>query len=275
MNLQHQEHMNIRQNEWKLVKSTAVFEQVNANIIFWDGNLYYEMKRVHSQERGEPSWLKQKHVKIHVPFKYSTLTAEEISLPYCPQGRRIISNQNNGSGTSLVVQWLRFHLPAQRTWSWSLVGEDSTCLGASQSVRHNYWAHVLQILKLMCLEPELCKGEATALWVPPTVKGEEVCSHIYELMCLCSHAAPRSWTQHPLAALAPPLCPQVLCASLNVLYSQKELEGWQVNPRPGLWHNIHEVSRAQRLLSMHVGMWHSFLPRRENSLRSFFFFFYQ
>lgn len=55
MNLQHQEHMNIRQNEWKLVKSTAVFKQVKANIIFWDGNLYYEMKRVRSQERGEPS----------------------------------------------------------------------------------------------------------------------------------------------------------------------------------------------------------------------------
>ena len=72
--------------------------------------------RVHSQERGELSWLKQKRAKIHVPFKYSTLIAEEISLPYCPQGRRIISSQSNGSGTSLVVRWLRFHLPVQRTW---------------------------------------------------------------------------------------------------------------------------------------------------------------
>ena len=156
-------------------------------------------KYIH-KKGGGPSWLTQKRAKIHVPFKYSTLIAEEIYyhiLPYCPQGRRIISNQNNGSGTLLVVQQLRFHFPMQRTWGWSLVGEDSTCLGATQSVRHNYWAHVLQLLKLMWLEPELGKGEATTLWVPPTVKGEG------------RGQFPHLWAHEPLLSC----CSQVLASA--------------------------------------------------------------
>ena len=41
-------------------------------------------------------------------------------------------------GTSLVVQRLRICLPLQGTWVQSLVQEDSTCCGATKSVRHNY-----------------------------------------------------------------------------------------------------------------------------------------
>ena len=41
-------------------------------------------------------------------------------------------------GTSLVVQWLRIHLPMQGTWVQSLVREDPTCHGATKPVRHNY-----------------------------------------------------------------------------------------------------------------------------------------
>ena len=33
-----------------------------------------------------------------------------------------------GLGTSLVVKWLRIHLPVQGTWVPSLVSEDPTCL---------------------------------------------------------------------------------------------------------------------------------------------------
>ena len=47
-------------------------------------------------------------------------------------------------GTSLVVQWLRIHLPVQGTWVWSLVREDPTCRGATKPVRHNYWACALE-----------------------------------------------------------------------------------------------------------------------------------
>ena len=41
-------------------------------------------------------------------------------------------------GTSLVAQWLRIHLPMQRTRVRALVREDPTCRGATKPVRHNY-----------------------------------------------------------------------------------------------------------------------------------------
>ena len=39
---------------------------------------------------------------------------------------------------SLVVQWLRIHLPVQGTWVPSLVWEDPTCCEATKPVHHNY-----------------------------------------------------------------------------------------------------------------------------------------
>ena len=41
-------------------------------------------------------------------------------------------------GTSLVAQWLRIHLPMQRTWVQALVREDTTCHRATKPVHHNY-----------------------------------------------------------------------------------------------------------------------------------------
>ena len=50
------------------------------------------------------------------------------------------SFKNKGEiGTSLVVQWLRIHLPEQGTRVWSLGQEDPTCQGASRPVCCNYW----------------------------------------------------------------------------------------------------------------------------------------
>ena len=40
--------------------------------------------------------------------------------------------------TSLVVQWLRIHLPMQGTQVQSLVWEDSTCRGTTKPVCYNY-----------------------------------------------------------------------------------------------------------------------------------------
>ena len=57
---------------------------------------------------------------------------------------------------SLVAQWLRIHLPMQGIQVRALVREDPTCRGATKPVRHNYWAHMLQLLKPVCLEPVLC-----------------------------------------------------------------------------------------------------------------------
>ena len=58
-------------------------------------------------------------------------------------------------GTSLVAQWLRIHLLMQGTGVLSLVREDPTCHGATKPVRHNYWAHLPQLLKSVRLEPVL------------------------------------------------------------------------------------------------------------------------
>ena len=41
-------------------------------------------------------------------------------------------------GASLVVQWLRIHLPVQGTRVQALVREDPTCRGATKPVHHNY-----------------------------------------------------------------------------------------------------------------------------------------
>ena len=42
--------------------------------------------------------------------------------------------------TSLVVQWLRIHLPMQGTRVWALIREDPTCRGATKPVHHNFWS---------------------------------------------------------------------------------------------------------------------------------------
>ena len=39
--------------------------------------------------------------------------------------------------TSLVVQWLRIHLPMQGTWVQSLVWEDPTCLRVTKPAYHS------------------------------------------------------------------------------------------------------------------------------------------
>ena len=61
----------------------------------------------------------------------------------------INTNQNYTQRTSLVVQWLKIHLPVQRSWVWSLVQEDATCHGAPKPLYHNRWS-------LHALEPVLC-----------------------------------------------------------------------------------------------------------------------
>ena len=82
---------------------------------------------------------------------------------------RVSPGVKNTWRTSLVVQWLRIHLPMQGTRVWALIQEDPTCCGATKPVchnywacalepmSHNYWAHMPQLLKPTCLEPMLHK----------------------------------------------------------------------------------------------------------------------
>ena len=56
----------------------------------------------------------------------------------------IIYSQESVRGTSLVVQWLRIHLPTQGTWIQSLLGElNPSCLGQVSLHTHNYWVQML------------------------------------------------------------------------------------------------------------------------------------
>ena len=50
----------------------------------------------------------------------------------------IISFKDEVVWASLVVQWLRTHLPMQGTQVQALVREDPTCGGATKPVCHNY-----------------------------------------------------------------------------------------------------------------------------------------
>ena len=48
-------------------------------------------------------------------------------------------------GTSLVVQWLRIHLPMQGTWVPSFVWElESHMLQAAKPTGHSYFTHALE-----------------------------------------------------------------------------------------------------------------------------------
>ena len=46
---------------------------------------------------------------------------------------------------SLVVWWLRIHLPVQGMWVWSWIWEDLTCHGATEPMYRNSWACALQL----------------------------------------------------------------------------------------------------------------------------------
>ena len=63
--------------------------------------------------------------------------------------------KNYNSRASLVVQWLRIHLPMRGTRVRVLVREDPTRHGATKPVHHNYWACMPQLLKPVRLEPML------------------------------------------------------------------------------------------------------------------------
>ena len=54
--------------------------------------------------------------------------------------RNKVSSEIPKAGTSLVVQWLRIHPPTQGTGVQSLVREDPTCWGATQSMYHSPWS---------------------------------------------------------------------------------------------------------------------------------------
>lgn len=67
--------------------------------------------------------------------------------------------KKNQLQTSLVVHWLRIHLPMQGTWIQFLLWEDSTYHGATKPVCPNCWAHTLEPL---CSVTREATGEGCA-----------------------------------------------------------------------------------------------------------------
>ena len=51
-----------------------------------------------------------------------------------------LGGKKKDTWTSLVVQWLRIHLPMKGTQVQSLVQEDSTGYGATKPMCHNCWS---------------------------------------------------------------------------------------------------------------------------------------
>ena len=87
-----------------------------------------------------------------------TLSLFRLEVQCCPrEDSKAYRQRSIYLGTSLVVLWIRIHLPMQGTGVPSLIWKDSTCLGATKLVGHNYRANVLQLLKPERLEPVLYK----------------------------------------------------------------------------------------------------------------------
>ena len=94
------------------------------------------------------------HIPLFTKGSFENLKKLFQTYP-CPKLNARVTSNNNGnkkshlktphSQTCLVVQWI---------WI-CLIQKDPTCLGATQPMHHNSWAHALQLLKPVCLEPML------------------------------------------------------------------------------------------------------------------------
>ena len=67
---------------------------------------------------------------------------------------------------TLVVQWIRIHLPVQETCVWSLVQEGPTCHGATKSVLHNYWSLCSRAQELQLRSPHATAPGVCTPWSP-------------------------------------------------------------------------------------------------------------
>ena len=75
---------------------------------------------------------------ISIIFEDNFIHKYIVNLGLIRTGGFHFLDQEFKMGTSLVMQWLRIHLPMQGTRVRALVREDPTCHGATKPVRHNY-----------------------------------------------------------------------------------------------------------------------------------------
>ena len=74
-----------------------------------------------------------------------TRLLEFQELGYFPGSPVVKNPPANAGDTGSILGPGRSHTPR----------EDPTCHGATKPVHHNYWAHMLQLLNPVCLEPML------------------------------------------------------------------------------------------------------------------------
>ena len=88
----------------------------------------------------------------------SRFVRKQVAFNECHSKKYLFFFKNAVVGTSLVVQWLRIHLPVQRTLVQLLVREYSTCqvVGPTKPVHHNCWA--------CAPEPESCSYWGPCAW---------------------------------------------------------------------------------------------------------------
>ena len=108
----------------------------------------------YSSTHPPKAWEKERKLTSKIK---ETRRAGRVDLVYTAKRFSKWSSAEPRSGTSLVVQWVRIHLPMRGTWVHSLVQEDPVCHGATKPRSHSYWACGAQWLRPKPLQPELCK----------------------------------------------------------------------------------------------------------------------
>ena len=120
----------------------SIYRQYTADAwtMLWLGSLtYHEVKN--------PCIMLQLVPHTHSSTSTDTVMADHVVLKYLPL---------KICGASLVVQWLRMHLAMQNPIRvWSLIRKIPYAVDHWATVYHSYWAHVLQLLKPVHLEPVL------------------------------------------------------------------------------------------------------------------------
>ena len=109
-------------------------------------------------ERG--SWGQRKKWKVN---QEATETSPSLGGKKRQEGWRTQATiyQNWRARTSLVVQWLRIHVPMQGTCVWSLVWEDLTCHSATMPLNQNYRACAPQQEKPLPREALISQPESS------------------------------------------------------------------------------------------------------------------
>ena len=96
---------------------------------------WFSMTFNHVKTSGQLSWKNVPHAELVWLFP------QDFQVKYFQEEHHV---RMLYTGTSLVAQWLRVHLPMQGTRVRSLVREDPTCCVAARPMRHNYWACALE-----------------------------------------------------------------------------------------------------------------------------------